>query len=221
MGQGSGRCCTEGVPDMGAHPELLGSASTLLWLPLCHGGQTCRGGAAGFLVLHGILEIYGNNMEIDIIYLRYGRHIAFTSKLCFPWLSYRHGKFLRSDLVHIEGSWGSQAMHFYSRAAAPAKLSGVMSSREVNPISGIGESWNMQDFLLPLVFWVKGCETSFHFCFSCPCLVAMHLWCGVLQSGDFPIKFGFVSLIFTRDEQAITSGQSRHVAHQGREIQEK
>lgn len=31
-------------------------------------------------------------------------------------------------------------MHFYSRAAGPAKLSGVMSSREVNPISGIGES---------------------------------------------------------------------------------
>lgn len=29
----------------------------------------------------------------------------------------------------------------------------------------------MQDFLLPLAFGVNGCETSFHFCFLCACLV--------------------------------------------------
>lgn len=211
MGQGSGRCCTEGLPHMGAHSELLGSASTFLWLPLCHRGQTCRGGAAEFLVLHGILE--------SKKYLRYGRHVAFISKLLSLVI------LTAWELCKVWSCAHCEKLRIWSNAFLFLCISSYAEwgFGQQRGESHVWDRWAIETCRISCCPWLFElmCVKLLSLLLFVRMLCAMHLWCGVLQSGDFPIKFGFVSLIFTRDELAITSGQSRHVVHQGREIQEK
>lgn len=174
--------------------------------PLCSdslvaiGAKTCRGEAAEFLLLRGVLESQKFLRLRDVLPSALNRAL-----LGYP---ERHEVFRRSDPARAGGSWGSDAKPVYIRKTVAAELSGVLSSREVNAAAGIGELLKHAGFLVPLAFGVSGCETrvftsAFRVHVQCDARMA---WSFAI--GRFPHQVWFVSLIFTRDERDITSGQN-------------